>query len=174
MQVFVDESERTGAYIMCAVQVWPQNFAAVRQDMRELRKKGQRRVHMTKEGPRRRRAILCQVAGAPVVADIYISGKPATAARHEILSQMVVDLGGTRASLLVLEAMEGQEERDRTSVRLAQQDGYGPPGMTYEHMRAAEEPLLWIADAVAWAYGAGGEWRKRITGTLGKVADLRK
>jgi hypothetical protein len=31
-----------------------------------------------------------------------------------------------------------------------------------EHMRAFEEPLLWLPDALAWAHGAGGEWRQRI------------
>jgi hypothetical protein len=34
--------------------------------------------------------------------------------------------------------------------------------LTYEHRRSYEEPLLWVADAAAWCYGAAGERRRRI------------
>lgn len=35
-------------------------------------------------------------------------------------------------------------------------------------MKGHEEPLLAIADVVAWAYGAGGDWR-RIESIVEKV-----
>ncbi len=44
--------------------------------------------------------------------------------------------------------------------------------LAYEHRRAYEEPLLWAADAMAWCYGAGGEWRRRIAPTLDKAVRL--
>lgn len=31
------------------------------------------------------------------------------------------------------------------------------------HSPAPVEPLLWIADAVAWAWGRGGRWRVQAT-----------
>ena len=39
----------------------------------------------------------------------------------------------------------------------------GRPGApAYVHLPAHQEPLLWSADALAWAYGAGGDWRRRV------------
>jgi hypothetical protein len=40
--------------------------------------------------------------------------------------------------------------------------GRPPTALVYEHVRAHLEPNLWAADAIAWAYGAGGDWRRRI------------
>ncbi|WP_179118522.1 hypothetical protein [Saccharothrix sp. ALI-22-I] len=44
--------------------------------------------------------------------------------------------------------------------------------LTYEHFRAHEGPMLWAGDAIAWSYGAGGEWRRRVAGRLEKVHRL--
>ena len=44
--------------------------------------------------------------------------------------------------------------------------------MEYDHMKPAEEPLLWIADAVAWAYGAAGDWRRRADPMIDDVTKL--
>ena len=38
--------------------------------------------------------------------------------------------------------------------------------------RATLASLLWAADAICWAAGAGGDWRRRIAGVL-TVRDLR-
>ncbi|WP_410622993.1 hypothetical protein [Amycolatopsis sp. cmx-8-4] len=35
--------------------------------------------------------------------------------------------------------------------------------LTYEHVDSTAEPLLWISDAVAWCFGAGGDWRRRAS-----------
>ncbi len=34
--------------------------------------------------------------------------------------------------------------------------------MNYEHYAAPQDPALWIADAIAWSYSAGGTWRTRL------------
>jgi hypothetical protein len=41
---------------------------------------------------------------------------------------------------------------------------------TYEHLEPHEDPALWPADAVA--YGAGGDWRRRVDPLLQDVVDL--
>lgn len=43
--------------------------------------------------------------------------------------------------------------------------------MIYDHRRSHTEPLLWAADAVCWAAGAGGDWRRRL-GTPLTVVDV--
>lgn len=42
----------------------------------------------------------------------------------------------------------------------------------YEHVDSTSESLLWIADIVAWCFGAGREWRKRIDSIVSTVVDL--
>jgi hypothetical protein len=32
----------------------------------------------------------------------------------------------------------------------------------YDHMHRHEEPLLWAADAIAWAWQRAGDWRDRV------------
>ena len=32
------------------------------------------------------------------------------------------------------------------------------PLLTFDRRQGADEPILWVADAVAWAYGAGNRW----------------
>jgi hypothetical protein len=43
--------------------------------------------------------------------------------------------------------------------------------MNYLHGAPSSEPLLWLPDIVAWAYGRGGDWFRR-TGNL--VAEVKK
>lgn len=40
------------------------------------------------------------------------------------------------------------------------------------HLRPNEELLLWIAGAVAWAYGAVGNWRKRARELVEQVKEV--
>ena len=35
-----------------------------------------------------------------------------------------------------------------------------------------EEPLLWAVDGLVWAYGAGGDWRRRVEGLI-EARELR-
>jgi hypothetical protein len=42
----------------------------------------------------------------------------------------------------------------------------------YEHVDSTSESLLWIADIVAWCFGAGQDWRKRIDPIVNAVVDL--
>jgi hypothetical protein len=57
-------------------------------------------------------------------------------------------------------------ERDDNSLALDQRTiahalrGAGALGaLEYDHVGASTEPLLWIPDALAWAWSRGGDWR---------------
>lgn len=67
---------------------------------------------------------------------------------------------------------EAQRLRDRAAIAqaLAGVDRHLHP--VYDHHSAPGEPLLWAADAVCWAVGAGSEWQARIARVL-TVRDLR-
>ena len=42
----------------------------------------------------------------------------------------------------------------------------------FEFRIRKREPLLWIPDAVLWAYGAGGDWRDAAMPLVSKVIDV--
>ncbi len=37
------------------------------------------------------------------------------------------------------------------------------------HVQPNREPLLWVPDIIAWAYGRGGEWKRSVEPLIEKV-----
>ena len=63
-------------------------------------------------------------------------------------------------------------DRDRSWIIAgAQQAGCRAPPFAYHHLHRHEEPLLWIADAVGWAWARGGAYKKSVEPIL-TVTDL--
>lgn len=170
--VFVDESQRNGRYLLCAALVAPAALGDGRNLMRSLCQPRQRRLHFKTESDPRRRAILSQLARSEAHVRIYVSTGDEITARAECLTQLTSDLIGFDARRLVIESRQGRDQADRHVIfaTLEAHDHAGSP--TYEHMLPHEEPLLWIPDAVAWAYGAGGDWRRRVDPMISKVVDM--
>ena len=44
--------------------------------------------------------------------------------------------------------------------------------LTYEHLSGGQEQLLWVADAVAWCFGAGGDWHRRVAPLIARKVDV--
>lgn len=162
MHAFVDESERSGRYLMCAILVAHSNLATTRRALASLCLAGQRRIHLTKERPSRRRLILDRVSAMRLRARIHVStsGK---GARDACLRTLVPDLASLGVGRLVIEPIESLVTHDKDVVydALRRLDGLGR--LAYEHVEARHEPILWAADAIAWAWGAGNDWRRRVT-----------
>jgi hypothetical protein len=59
--------------------------------------------------------------------------------------------------------------RDRASIAHALEGVDRGLHPTYDHRLASSEPMLWAADAIGWAFGAGGDWQRR----LGDVVTVR-
>src|SRR5437763_5679379 len=92
LHAFVDESQRPGRYLMCAVLVTPNHLAEVRRVLTGLCLRGQRRLHMRTERDPRRRMILDRIAMLPVRAHVYARpGRPSDA-RAACLHAMVAEL----------------------------------------------------------------------------------
>jgi len=174
VQVFVDESIRGETYMLCAVRFRPGDLLAARNAMRALCHHGRRRVHMVKESASARREILARVCELPGAARIYVADGHPVPTRANCLAGLLDDLCtlDPPARRLTLESMEGQDHRDREVIVRGR---YGRPvldALTYEHMRGHEEPLLAVADVIAWAYGAGGDWRRRAEAVTEKVVRI--
>lgn len=161
LHAYADESYRRGSYLICAATVAVHERGAAQKEMRGLLAPRQRRLHFVDESDRRRRIILSAIATLETSTVIYVaSDRSQSAARAAILGTMVPDLHRRGVNRLVLDSREGLDGKDRATihraVRLSRIDGF-----SYVHQHSASEPLLWVPDAVAWAWGRGGDWRRR-------------
>lgn len=174
IQAYVDESGRSGRYLMCSVVVDPTRAGQLRREVRGLLLSGQRRVHFTKEGTRRRRELATALIGLDLDASIFVCrlrlGRGEAEARALCLAAIVQDLQrrGEPVSL-VLESRHHQDGDDQPIVAAARRR---QPSLSYEHVDGDHDPLLWLPDAFAWLYGAGGDWRRRVEPVLHQVVDV--
>lgn len=77
------------------------------------------------------------------------------------------------ANRLVLDSREARDEHDLLTIRTSLGKYARSTGLVYEHLPSEGDALLWIPDIVAWCYGAGGDWLRRVQPLMGKVTDLR-
>ncbi|WP_367134667.1 hypothetical protein [Saccharothrix sp. HUAS TT1] len=168
---FLDESRRGSTYLVAVVIAQPRDLDPVRTALRAKVKRGQRRLHFYKEGESRRREIIALLHDLGVRARIFACEHPDDrSARRLCVAAAGHYLININAARLVLESCAHQDAEDRHTLALVKRKIFE---LTYEHFRAHEDPMLWASDAIAWSYGAGGEWRRRVTGLVEKVHQLQ-
>lgn len=173
VQAFVDESQRGPRYLMGAALIDPRDLAAARARLRAMLLPGQRRLHFNQERPPRRRSLLSAMSDLDVRVRLYESTEKQETARQQVMASLLADLIDLECRRIVIEGRNySQNDKERRAIAAAIRLGHAPEDLVYDHMRAHEEPLLWVADAVAWAYGARGEWRPRIAGLVDHVRRL--
>ncbi|MEO3809710.1 hypothetical protein ABGB17_11980 [Sphaerisporangium sp. B11E5] len=170
---FADESARND-YFVCVAVLAATDMTECRQALRKLCKSGQQRIHMSSESDSRRRKILSRVRELGVEVHVYqaaLGSRPGRVARDDCLRVAVPDLVSMGVSRLVIESCD-QDRRDRQVVHdMVVKAGAGER-FWYTHDRPASEPLLWVPDIVAWAYGKGGVWRQRAGGVVVAVTKV--
>jgi hypothetical protein len=90
-------------------------------------------------------------------------------ARDACLARLVVELRGRGVSRLVVESRQDDSDDAATILRSRAPDRVP----TFEHRTSHQEPVLGLADAVTWAVGAGGRWRKLIKPILDRVIEVQ-
>jgi hypothetical protein len=169
MQVFVDESERR-EYLVCAVVVRG-DVGRLRTSVRRLCRPGQRRVHFSKESDPRRRSVLSALVELGVQARVYTSPSSVKESREMCLSALIADIAPGGAERLVIESRRTMDHLDDAVIKAALRRS-GTGRLTFQHATAHQEPLLWLPDAIGWAVGRGGDWKRRVEPLLEKVVDL--
>lgn len=175
---FTDESERAGVMLLAVVIVPTAVVDDARRAMQRLLLPGQRRVHTSDESARRQHTILDTVARVEDLNAIVLrhrrspgTGRPAA---RRLLLQAATGLAvGAGVTAWILDDQEPvQRTRDRSVIAhaLGGVDAHLHP--VYDHRASHTEPLLWAADAVCWAVGAAGDWRRRVEAIL-TIWDLR-
>lgn len=165
MWAFSDESERASAMLLGLLTVPTGGVIEARRRMRSLLLPGQRRIHMAKESPTRRRRILVAIGELDVTATVFVLHRPLglrrIEARHQLLGAAAMTAVARGTSVWVLDHQDdAQAARDRQTLELAFDAANS--AVSYDHRSAHEEPLLWAIDGIVWAVGAGGDWRRRI------------
>lgn len=156
---FVDESVRGSSYYMCVTLISSDMVAMTRRRLGSLKLPGQRRIHFAAESDRRRRALLREIAVLKTASVIYrADNRDQITARSAIIKRMLSDLCKAGVDRLVLESRKGQDGRDRSTIHRVSRTT-PKPIPAYTHLNPVSEPMLWIPDAVAWAWGRGGRWK---------------
>lgn len=122
-----------------------------------MRLKGQERIHFKSERDTRRRAICSALVTLDIHVRVYHAAELAPKiGRPRCLEALVGDLAELPLSRLVLEEDDSTVRSDRRVLF----DGTGKHGLrdrlTYHHLRAKQELMLWIPDAVAWCLAKRG------------------
>ncbi|CAM3450824.1 hypothetical protein KIPE111705_09375 [Kibdelosporangium persicum] len=168
VHMFVDESER-GCYLLAAALIPVPQLQKARTLLRGLCLPGERRLHFKMEKDSRRRFIISRLVAAGFHVRVYFGKGPSEAVRGVLLEQVVADAIDLGVRRLILDSRDpGGNARDRS--RLARTP-VREHDLMYEHLPSSSEPGTWIADAVAWCHGAGGDWRRRVDPLVEHVFD---
>ena len=157
---------------MAAAAIPPESLVTARRDIRNLVLPGQRRLHFSKEGESRRKQILDVIKGLRINVVIYDASahRSPKSARPACLVGLIADLAKTNAARVVFERDESVQEPDQKLLyELVRSQGVAG-SLQYLHLRAHEECLLAVPDAVAWCWARGGNWK---TAVRELVADVR-
>lgn len=131
-----------------------------------------RRIHFHNESTKRRREILMAITEMPVSAVVFVArakqGVRESDARAACMSDLVLMLQADAVQRLVIESRQD----DRSDVAVIERARTREPRLVFEHRRPDDDPLLWVADALTWAAGAGREWRDLIEPVLDGVRNV--
>jgi hypothetical protein len=163
---FADETNRQGRYGIAVVIVCRCQVMIVSKVIQAAVRPGMRRSHFSKQRDPDRRMIVNQLVSEDIRALYTSACGRQTDARSECWTVLVPQLVRLRVVELTIERIEGGESRDRRDIRNALQGIGRGTELTYTHRDPAGEPMLWVADAVAWCAGAGSAWQTRISPIL--------
>jgi hypothetical protein len=170
---FVDESRRA-SYLLVAALVETNDLVRLRTLMRGLRVAGERRLHFKSESDAVKKDVVGRLVDAGVRTRIYVGRGHSEAARQVCLARLVEDLLDLGARRMLLDSRGHEEDflDRRVVVNVLQRRGVGSDRLVYEHLASHGDAALWVPDAVAWCYGAGGEWKRRVAGLVEEVVDI--
>lgn len=175
--VFIDETTQKDYLVVCSVMP-SGDVTHARKVMKTLLLPGQRSLHMKDErkGARQRQILEAIAELAPQVT-IYRT-KPKTfenghtGARDACLRAAAADASRQGVTIMRLDRNDTYVKRDRRSIITgASSAGMKRVPFHYSHLSRTEEPLLWIPDAVGWAY-ARGSWQRACVLRLVTVQSL--
>jgi hypothetical protein len=135
---------------------------------------GQRELHFKREKEPRQRRLVAAMSRLQVDVHIYLltCERKEEFVRQACVSRLARDLLERGAHRLVLDSRDQLDTKDEATIRAVVAHHPHHTRFVYEHVDSTSEPLVWIADAAAWCFGAGGHWRRQIEPVVAAVVDL--
>jgi hypothetical protein len=155
---FIDESKSRG-YLMATAFVHPRHLQSLRHGLRQLRPRGRRSVHFNGARDELRHAVLDTLVAHDVTAVVVeATGRRGPQQREMCIRKLAQRCLAVEAGIVVLDLDESVVSKDRRWLY----EELHKSEIRYDHMHRHEEPLLWAADAIAWAWQRAGDWRDRV------------
>jgi len=156
---FVDETKE-GAYTLAVVSIAASDVWKCRAEMRKLPRSSTAALHFTKESDAKRAGAFRTIAAMPLTATIVRvpAGIRAVPARERAVRTVARLAVAEHPQRLIFELDEASAKNDRRWLR----EELAGRGIEYDLLGKKLDPLLWIADGIAWAVFKGGKWRAMI------------
>lgn len=163
LHMFVDES-KSRSYVLAGATCPISDLVATRRLFTKLLLPGQERLHFSKERDARRRMILEQINNSPMRAIIVTTPKKPTEieARARALRRLVRQTNVLSIERMVIERDESTLLLDKRVLSEVTTNASESAALSYGWSPPRQEPLLWAADAFAWAWSTGGWWRDQV------------
>ena len=148
-----------GLYVVAAVVVVAEDIDAARRAARSVLVGRQPRFHWRNESEARRFKMLECMRAQDIEGRVYvresITPRRQARARALCMNALLWDLRQATVAELVFESRQAHGDgADRRTIIAAQRAGRASPELVYRFDRAIDEPLLWMADALAGAASA--------------------
>ncbi len=164
LHAWVDESmqtpsqQRAGLYLLAAAVASPAACDPMRADLCDLLLKGTQRLHWRDESGPRRAKIAATIATHDLVHVVVVGApidpKRQERARRQCLERLVFELDALAVSQVWLESRtQSLNERDRRMFAALHAKHAMPTDLHIDFALPTDEPILWVADAVAGAVG---------------------
>jgi hypothetical protein len=167
---FVDESKRR-LYLLVVASIRTANVSRVRQAISGLVLPNQRRIHFYHERDNRKSMIMSRLSELPIEATIYQAAKVDSHARSRCLTLLIRDQLKRDVRRLILERDNTQVDADRRLLHREVHMAGAAGRIIYDHLRAHEEQLLAMPDAIAWCWAQGGHWRVKAKSLVSDVIE---
>jgi hypothetical protein len=156
MNAYVDESIRrseSGIYLVAAAIVTDVDLDEARYRVRSVIGRGQPRFHWRDESEPQRRRMLEAIVELGPTAAAYVcvpTGRRQDRARALCIGRMLWDLKELGARHVTFESRQPHNDRkDARTIERAKRSGTAAAELRYVFQRPLDEPLLWVADALA-------------------------
>lgn len=170
LHMFVDES-KARSYVLVGATCPTDDLTAARRLLTDLLLPGQERLHFSKERDARRRLILKQISDSSIQAVVVTTPKRPTEieARARALRRLVREIHVLSIDRLVIERDESTMILDKRVLSEATASPHARSTLSYGWSLPRQEPLLWAADAFAWAWSTGGRWRDQVRSRVSSI-----
>lgn len=155
VQWYLDET-KSGQFVFVIAELYASNVGRCRIQMTRIPRKHKSALHFNRESSETRTGALTILAKMPIRIILVTTpkntkGLDARESAVRCVARLAVERSPQR---VVFERDDSTVTHDRRwlSSELARR-----PDIEYQHLARTADPLLWIPDAVGWAYQRGGQ-----------------